>query len=165
MRLFSLDALTALSLFPQALRAGKHVLCEKPIASNQHEAQLMVDASTAARKVLFEAFHYRYHPLLHRIREIIDSGEIGTVKEVFANMQLPWYFSQWSMPNDDIRFNFDLAGGILMDAGCYCVNGVRFASNSEPAKVDIAIPTGMIDDKVESGMRHEIMILIRLVPC
>jgi predicted dehydrogenase len=113
----------------------------------------MVEAAQTSNKVLFEAFHYRYHPLLKRIREIIDSGEIGSVKEVFANMQLPWYFTQWTFPDDDIRFNFDLAGGILMDAGCYCVNAVRFASSSEPAQVTSAVPTGLVNGNVETGIR------------
>lgn len=111
----------------KALRAGKHVLCEKPLASNAREAEEMTRVANEAGYVLFEAFHYRYHPFAQRVQEIISSGEIGTVRELEADFFIPLFLR----PND-IRFKYELAGGGLMDTGCYCVNLLRWLGKSEP---------------------------------
>ncbi len=114
----------------QALRAGKHVLCEKPLASNAQEAEEMARVAEETRRVLMEAFHYRYHPLALRVAEIISSGEIGTVRALEADFFIPLFFRP-----RDIRFNYDLAGGALMDTGCYCVNLLRWLGRSEPRAI------------------------------
>ncbi len=111
----------------RALRAGKHVLCEKPLASNAREAEEMARVAEETGRVLMEAFHYRYHPLARRIQEIIDGGEIGAVRELHAEFFIPLF-----MRPRDIRFRYDLAGGALMDTGCYCVNFLRWLGKSEP---------------------------------
>ncbi len=111
----------------KALRAGKHVLCEKPLASNAREAEEMTRVADETGRVLFEAFHYRYHPLAQRVQEIITSGEIGAVRELEADFFIPLFLR----PND-IRFKYELAGGGLMDTGCYCVNLLRWLGKSEP---------------------------------
>ncbi len=110
----------------RALDAGKHVLCEKPIASNEAEARSMAAAAERTGLVLAEAFHWRYHPLADRMREIVTTGALGSVLHVEASlcMLLP-------MPKD-IRYRFDLGGGGLMDAGCYPVSMVRFLAGAEP---------------------------------
>lgn len=110
----------------RALDAGKHVLCEKPLAANEREARRMADAAAANDRVLVEAFHWRYHPLAERILEIVHSGEIGRVTRIQAGMcfPLPW-------PRD-IRFQLALAGGATMDCGCYVVSLVRHLSGQEP---------------------------------
>ncbi|MCP2165467.1 Gfo/Idh/MocA family protein [Goodfellowiella coeruleoviolacea] len=102
-----------------ALAAGKHVLCEKPFAANAEEARTVARAARDSGRVVLEAFHYRYHPLAQRMRNIVESGELGMIQHVEAWMCLP-------LPRfSDIRYRFDLAGGALMDAGCYAVHLVR----------------------------------------
>ena len=110
----------------RALRAGKHVLCEKPLASNAAEAQRMAAAAVESGKVLVEAFHYRYHPLAARMKEIVDGGELGTIRHLEAHFCVPLI-----LPGD-IRYRFDLAGGATMDLGCYAVNVIRYLAGAEP---------------------------------
>ncbi len=113
----------------RALEAGKHVLCEKPLASNAAEAQRMADAAAKADRVLVEAFHWRHHPLTAQVRAIIDSGEIGQVTHVHTAMCIPLPMRK------DIRYRFDLAGGATMDVGCYAINMLRFYAGQEPSRV------------------------------
>jgi predicted dehydrogenase len=110
----------------RALEAGKHVLCEKPLASNAAEAQEMAYAAVRSDRRLIEAFHWRYHPLAARMRAVIDSGALGTVRHVEATMCIPLPFPR------DIRYRFDLAGGATMDVGCYTISVVRFLAGAEP---------------------------------
>ncbi|TDD49985.1 Gfo/Idh/MocA family oxidoreductase [Kribbella antibiotica] len=102
-----------------ALAAGKHVLCEKPFTANADEARTVAAAADKSGLVVMEAFHNRYHPLAQRMQEIVESGELGKLRLVEASFcfRLPMF--------SDIRYNFDLAGGALMDAGCYAVHIVR----------------------------------------
>jgi predicted dehydrogenase len=113
----------------RALEAGKHVLCEKPFAASAAEAETM--AATAARtgRVLVEAFHYRYHPLFARMRAILEAGELGEVRHLEAHLCFPLPFPR------DIRFSAELAGGALMDAGCYTVHLLRHLAGAEPEVV------------------------------
>jgi predicted dehydrogenase len=111
------------------MEAGKHVLCEKPLAANADEAQSMADAATRCNRRLVEAFHYRYHPLAARMKSIVDSGVLGAVKHVEATMCIPL-----PIPGD-IRYRWDLAGGATMDTGCYTINLVRFLAGAEPEVV------------------------------
>jgi len=112
----------------RALRAGKHVLCEKPIASNAEEAERMAAAARESGRVLVEAFHWRYHPLADRMREILASGELGRIRHLEAWLCFPM------LPPGDIRWRLDLAGGALMDAGCYPVSMVRhLAKATDPS--------------------------------
>ena len=110
----------------RALEAGKHVLCEKPIASNTEEAQQMDAVARRTDKVLMEAFHYRYHPLIERSLAILQSGELGTIQHIEAVMCIPLYRT-W-----DIRWRYDLAGGALMDVGCYTIHLLRTLMGMEP---------------------------------
>lgn len=103
----------------RALAAGKHVLCEKPFAANGDEARRVAEASLASGMVVMEAFHHRYHPLAMRAREIVDSGELGTIQRVEAAFCVPCY------RRSDIRFDPALAGGAMMDTGCYAVHLAR----------------------------------------
>ncbi len=110
----------------KALQAGKHVLCEKPLAANATEAQSMADAAVAAGRVLMEAFHWRYHPLAARMKEIVDSGELGKVRHVETHFCIPLWIP------GDIRYRLDLAGGATMDTGCYAISILRFLAGAEP---------------------------------
>jgi predicted dehydrogenase len=113
----------------RALEAGLHVLCEKPIAANEAEAQRMADAAAANGRVLVEAFHWRYHPLAARILEIVRSGEIGRIERIEAGLCFPL-----PLPSD-IRYRLDLAGGATMDCGCYVVHLARQLMGEEPEVV------------------------------
>jgi predicted dehydrogenase len=110
-----------------ALGAGKHVLCEKPFAMNADEARAMVDAAAAAGMFLMEAFHYRFHPLFSRIMEILQAGEIGSIKALHAHFRVPIAFDK-----DELRYRPELGGGAMMDLGCYPVHWVRTVMGSEP---------------------------------
>jgi predicted dehydrogenase len=110
----------------RALKAGKHVLCEKPFASNAAEAEEMSEVACETGLVLSEAFAYRYHPLTARVKQIIASGELGKIKHLEAE------FSFLLPSPKNIRFNYELGGGALMDCGCYPVSLVRFLAGAEP---------------------------------
>ena len=118
------------SLSIQALEAGKHVLCEKPIGLTSAEGQQLVDAGAAHPELkLMEAFMYRHHPQWQRARQIVADGGVGelrTIQTAFA------YF------NDDaenIRNIADIGGGGMMDIGCYAISVARFIFDAEPDRV------------------------------
>jgi predicted dehydrogenase len=113
----------------RALEAGKHVLCEKPIAANADEALQMAAVAERTGNVLMEAFHYRYHPLMARALTIVQSGVLGTIRHFEAAMCIPLY-RYW-----DIRWRYELAGGTLMDVGCYTIHILRTLAGSEPTVV------------------------------
>jgi len=113
----------------KAIAAGKHVLCEKPFASNAEEAAQVADAASASGLVVMEAMHYRYHPLVRRLKDLVT--ELGPVR----HMQC-WTSFVIADP-DDIRYDYDLAGGALMDGGCYALDCLRLlgagGQDGEPA--------------------------------
>jgi predicted dehydrogenase len=115
-----------------ALAVGKHVLCEKPLAANTSEAQRVADAATRSGLVVMEAFHWRYHPLATRLLEIVASGDLGQIERIEAALIFPLFNPS------DIRWQLDLAGGSLMDAGCYPVHIVRTLAGAEPAVTSAA---------------------------
>lgn len=108
-----------------ALHAGKHVLCEKPFTANADEAEAVADVARATGLVVMEAFHYRYHGLTARMLEILASRELGDVRHIDTWLCFP-------LPVADIRWQLDLAGGALMDAGCYAVHLLRTLAGAEP---------------------------------
>jgi predicted dehydrogenase len=108
-----------------ALRAGKHVLCEKPIAANATEAAEMKQVADETGLVLMEAFHWRYHPANLRLFQLVADGAIGDVTRIDAAICFPLIGR-----GGDIRWRADLAGGALMDAGCYPVNMVRAVAHA-----------------------------------
>ncbi len=131
-----------------ALAAGKHVLCEKPFTANADEAAEIAAAAAASGRVVVEAFHYRYHPLARRARAILDAGELGRVRHVETWLCFP-------LPRfSDIRYDHALAGGALMDAGCYAVNMARFFGGEEPEVVSARAKLRTPD--VDRAMRAEL---------
>lgn len=130
-----------------AVAAGKHVLCEKPFTANAAEARDIADLAWRSDRVVMEAFHYRYHPLALRIEDIIASGELGTLHRVEAAMCFP-------LPKfSDIRYNYALAGGATMDAGCYAVHMVRTFGGSTPEVV--SAQAKLRDPRVDRAMTAE----------
>ena len=109
----------------RAIAAGKHVLCEKPFASNAAEAQQVADAAAASGLVVMDAMHYRYHPLIQRAQEIIRDGTIGRVWNIECE-------TKFVIPDPaDIRYNYRLGGGALMDGGCYSIDFIRLVLDAD----------------------------------
>ncbi|CAN5789799.1 Gfo/Idh/MocA family oxidoreductase [soil metagenome] len=132
-----------------ALRLGKHVLCEKPLAANAAEAEQLAHVVKETGRVLAEAFHYRYHPLAARMKAIIDSGELGRVRHLEAHFCVPL------LRRNDIRYRYDLAGGALMDLGCYTINQLRYLTGAEPQVVSAKAKTSapQVDRWMEADFR------------
>jgi predicted dehydrogenase len=118
-----------------ALRAGKHVLCEKPLASNAAEAERMTKAADESGKILGEAFHYRYHPLADRIRTLMTDGTFGQLVHVEGHFSVP-------IPETNIRFDWGLAGGATMDLGCYPLHMIHYFSGMTPRVIRATAETG-----------------------
>jgi predicted dehydrogenase len=102
-----------------AIAAGKHVLTEKPSASNAEEAREVRDAAAAAGVTFLEGFHYLHHPVTRRLHELLATGELGQLRHVEVELVTP------APPDDDPRWSLDLAGGALMDLGCYGLHAHR----------------------------------------
>ncbi|MBX9789328.1 MAG: Gfo/Idh/MocA family oxidoreductase [Pirellulales bacterium] len=133
----------------RALESGKHVLCEKPIASNAAEAEQMAAAAARTGKLLVEAMHWRYHPLAARIREIIDSGVLGPIKRIDTWACVP------ILGRRDIRYQYELGGGALMDLGCYAISVLRFAAAAEPqvTAADVRLATPNVDRWLQADLQ------------
>jgi predicted dehydrogenase len=99
-----------------ALRAGKHVLSEKPFGSNADEARLVAVEPNPSGLVIFEGFHHHYHPTYQRMLQLVGQGTIGEVTELRVNMKF-----HCADPSD-IRWSWPLSGGSLMDLGCYTLH-------------------------------------------
>ncbi|MFF7639513.1 Gfo/Idh/MocA family oxidoreductase [Streptomyces canus] len=102
-----------------ALAAGKHVLSEKPSASNAEEAAEVREAAAKAGTVFMEAFHYLFHPVTRRLHEVLASGEIGELRHVETMVAIP------APADSDPRWSLPLAGGAVMDLGCYSLHALR----------------------------------------
>jgi predicted dehydrogenase len=118
----------------QAAEAGKHVLCEKPLALTADEAQTLVDARDRTGVLIQEAFMVRYHPQWRRARELVRSGAIGELRAVQG------LFSYRNLDPNNIRNMAGIGGGGLYDIGCYPITGARFLFETEPTRV-----VGLID--------------------
>jgi predicted dehydrogenase len=110
-----------------AAKAGKHVLCEKPIALNAADAEAL--RQCPPDRIVSEAFMVRYHPQWHRAREIVRSGELGEVRAVRA------VFSYFLSDPTNVRNMADIGGGGILDIGCYPITGARFLFEAEPKRV------------------------------
>lgn len=116
-----------------AAEAGKHVLCEKPLAMTSEEAKRMVDGCAGAGVKLMEAFMYRLHPMWVEASRMVDSGLIGDVLAIQS------FFSYHNVDPDNIRNIAEFGGGALYDIGCYPINAARLLFGSEPTDVKSVI--------------------------
>jgi predicted dehydrogenase len=116
-----------------AAAAGKHVLCEKPLAISSAEARTMIEGCNAAGVKLMEAFMYRLHPLWVEVRRLVNSGLIGDLLAIQS------FFSYRNIDPDNIRNIPGYGGGALMDVGCYPVNVARMLFASEPTAVRASV--------------------------
>jgi D-xylose 1-dehydrogenase (NADP+, D-xylono-1,5-lactone-forming) len=116
----------------RALRAGKHVLCEKPIAVNRAQAMEMFKVARETGRVLAEGFMYRVHPLTSAWLDEIRQGAIGQVRLIRTSF---CYCTRRQEGN--ARFQPEMAGGALMDVGCYCVHLSRLVAGAEPVAMTV----------------------------
>jgi predicted dehydrogenase len=125
----------------RALAAGKHVLCEKPFASNSREAVWVADAAERFGLVVMEAMHYRYHPLVQRLESVISDGTIGVPTHAQA-------WTSWAIRDPgDIRYDYALGGGALMDGGCYAIDCLRMVASAAVAEA-----VAEVTDEVAGGV-------------
>ncbi len=113
----------------KALRAGKHVLCEKPFALTLDEVDAVVAASKETGKVVAEAFMYRHHAQTYKVKEIVDSGKLGTIQFIKGA------FSFKLEQGENIRWMAELGGGSIWDVGCYPISYARMLVGAEPVEV------------------------------
>ncbi|OMF69646.1 Gfo/Idh/MocA family protein [Paenibacillus glucanolyticus] len=116
----------------RAAEAGKHILCEKPLALTEAEAAEMAEAAAKAGVLLAEAFMYRYHPRYDMIKELIASGAIGEVRGIRS----AFTFNS-SANHGNVRFRKDWGGGSIYDVGCYPINAARILLDKEPEAVTV----------------------------
>jgi predicted dehydrogenase len=135
----------------KAMRAGKHVLCEKPLTVTLAEAQALFAVARETGRVLLEAYPYRYQPQTLRMRQLIEEGAIGEVRLVQS------YFGFNLAPGDNIRFDPALGGGATLDAGCYAVSLARLAVGQRPLSVTAqALYTDTdVDLSLQGTIRYE----------
>ena len=112
-----------------AVGAGKHVLCEKPLAMTAADAERMIEAADAAGVHLMEAFMYRHHPSWVAARGLVESGRIGRLSAVQT------WFSYFNDDAANIRNIRAFGGGALFDIGCYAVNLSRMLFDGEPTRI------------------------------
>jgi predicted dehydrogenase len=132
----------------RAAEAGKHVLCEKPLALDATEARKLLNARARTGLKIGEAFMVRTHPQWLRTRELIREGRIGELRSILG------FFSYYNMDPENIRNVFAWGGGGLMDIGCYPINTSRFVFGEEPRRVMALIERDpkMQVDRLTSGM-------------
>ena len=133
----------------QALRAGKNVLCEKPISITSSEAETLLEESYRhPRLKVMEAFMYRHHPQWQRTKQLILEGTIGDVRTIQS------VFSYFNRDSSNIRNRSDVGGGAMLDIGCYCVSLSRFIFEDEPrrAKAVVDYDPEFGTDRKTSGM-------------
>ena len=112
----------------RGLEAGKHVLCEKPLSADPAEVATAFDAAVRAGRILMEGFMYRHHPQTARMVELVRDGAVGVVSVIRAS------FGFRLDDPTDVRLSPELAGGALMDVGCYCVSAARLLTAAEPVQ-------------------------------
>ncbi len=114
----------------KAIEAGKHVLCEKPIALTSQEGERLVEAAKKhPRLKVMEAFMYRHHPQWQRAKRLVDEGRLGELRTIQS------FFSYYNRDPENIRNKAGIGGGSLMDIGCYSISLSRFIFEAEPVRV------------------------------
>ena len=117
----------------KAAGAGKHVLCEKPLALSSAQAEEMARACAAAGVKLGEAFMYRHHPAWVETVRLVQTGAIGRLQAVQS------FFSYYNDDPANIRNRVERGGGAIMDIGCYCINVSRMLFGAEPSRIEAAV--------------------------
>jgi D-xylose 1-dehydrogenase (NADP+, D-xylono-1,5-lactone-forming) len=134
----------------KALVAGKHVLCEKPLACTSNEATEMYATAMTRGLTLVEAFMYRAHPQTQAVLDTIASGAIGNVKLIRTSFC--YRVRQWE---GNVRFDPTLAGGALMDVGCYCIDFSNLIAGDAPVEVRA------VSKKHQSGVDEQTSVVMK----
>jgi predicted dehydrogenase len=113
-----------------AAKAGKHVLCEKPLALNSGEVRKMIREADKADVTLMEAFMYRFHPQIKKTLQLLESGEIGNVRFIRSSFTFMYIGDE-----ENYRWSPEMGGGALYDVGCYTINVARLVFNEEPISI------------------------------
>jgi predicted dehydrogenase len=133
----------------KTLQAGKHILCEKPIALTSAEGEELVEAAKRRPDLkVMEAFMYRFHPQWQKARQLVLDGEIGELRTIQT------FFSYFNDDPDDIRNMADIGGGGLLDIGCYAISLSRFIYGGEPEKASgiVEYDPRFNTDRLSSGV-------------
>jgi predicted dehydrogenase len=136
-----------------AARAGKHVLCEKPLVLGGRELAEVDEAVGAAGVQLTEAFMYRHHPQQARVRDLLASGDVGDLVAVHARL----HFVLPRTPDPDIRLRPDMGGGSLLDLGCYPIDLFGALTGREPDDVvatAVRDEPGGVDTRTAAALRY-----------
>jgi len=112
-----------------AAEHGKHVLCEKSLALNARECEEVISSCQSHKVWLMEAFMYRFHPQIVKLKEMVDAGSIGEISVIRSAFRT----AQADLSN--IRYKKELGGGALYDIGCYCINVIRLLLGNEPIRI------------------------------
>jgi xylose dehydrogenase (NAD/NADP) len=141
----------------RAVEAGKHVLCEKPLALSTAEVDTIMAAAQTHEKIVAEAFMYRHHPQTMKIKELVANGAIGELRLVRGA------FTFYLNHPGDVRLNPQLGGGSVWDVGCYPVSFTRYVIGSEPEEVfawQVLGPSG-VDEVFTGQMRFPGDLLVQ----
>lgn len=129
----------------KAAEAGKHILSEKPMASDVGECLEMIRRADRAGVVLMEAFMYRHHPATWKLKDVVTQGKIGDVRLINSG------FSFMLTDETNVRYLPGMAGGATMDVGCYCINFSRLIAGEEPSRA-YAVGTFSDDHPVDESL-------------
>jgi xylose dehydrogenase (NAD/NADP) len=141
----------------KAVRAGKHVLCEKPLALSLDEVDAIAGAAEDHGRTVAEAFMYRTHPQILKVKEIVDGGKLGRIKAVHGS------FTYMMEDPDDIRLRPEMGGGSMWDIGCYPLSYTRSVLGTEPQEVfgwQVLGPSG-VDETFMAQLRFPEDVLVQ----
>jgi xylose dehydrogenase (NAD/NADP) len=141
----------------KAVRAGKHVLCEKPLALSLDEVDAIAGAAEDHGRTVAEAFMYRTHPQIQKVKEIVDGGKLGRIKAVHGS------FTYMMEDPDDIRLRPEMGGGSMWDIGCYPLSYTRSVLGTEPQEVfgwQVLGPSG-VDETFMAQLRFPEDVLVQ----
>ena len=125
----------------KSLEAGKHVLCEKPVAMSATETKKLIEAANKHPELkIMEAFMYRHHPRWKKLKSLVDSGAIGKLQTIHS------FFTYYKDDFQNIRFEAEMGGGGLMDVGCYCISLSRWLFGKKPNTVKSVVKNHPVKD-------------------
>ena len=134
----------------RAMRCGKHVLCEKPLALNSQEAAEMVKVARECRVLLMEAFMYRYTDRMRQINRVLDSGVLGQIRSI--NSTFRFFLDR----ENTIKENPQLGGGAMYDVGCYPLNLISLVAGAEPESVSVECNKSHgVDTNLSAVLRYQ----------